>query len=119
MLSTAFQFYFVWKGMPAPIANSLSLWYACNLKGRCQNRMDRTRTSFPNNYQQLISGAVAEVDPRQISMSRHLTSAQRFQQAVSMIELAEQVAAYRLRQRRPELSGVEALRIIRSRDANV
>ena len=81
--------------------------------------MDRTRISSSGHYQQLISGAVAEVDPRQISMSRHLTSAQRFQQAVSMIELAEQVAAYRLRQRRPEFSGVEALRIIRSRDVDV
>ena len=81
--------------------------------------MDAIRASSLSQMRQLISGAVTEVDPRQISMSRHLTSAQRFQQAVSMIELAEQVAAYRLRQRRPELSGVEALRIIRSEDINV
>lgn len=82
-------------------------------------RMDATRTSSYSQMRQLISGAVAEVDPRQISISRHLTPAQRFQQAISMIELAEQVAAYRLRQRRPEFSGVEALRIIRSRDVDV
>lgn len=63
----------------------------------------------------LIAGAVAELDPRQIAITRRLTPAQRFQQGVSMIRLAEQVGAYRLRQRRPELTEVEALRIVRSR----
>lgn len=63
---------------------------------------------------EMIPGAVAEVDPRQIAIYRRLTPAQRFQQAVSMIELAEDVAAYRLRQRRPDLSEADALRTIRS-----
>ncbi len=67
----------------------------------------------------LLAGAVAEVDPRQIAMSRHLTPAQRFQQAVSMIDLAERVGAYRLRQRRPDLGEIEALRIVRSQNINV
>jgi len=62
-----------------------------------------------------IAGAVAEVDPRQIAIFRRLTPAQRVEQAVSMMELAEQVAAYRLRQRHPELSEIEALRAVRSR----
>lgn len=72
----------------------------------------------PANWQQLISGAVAEVDPQQIAIFRRLTPAQRVQQAVSMIELAEQVAVYRLRQQHPELSEIEALRIYRSRESN-
>lgn len=62
-----------------------------------------------------IAGAVAEVDPRQIAIFRRLTPAQRVEQAVSMMELAEQVAAYRLRQRHPELNELEALRTVRMR----
>jgi hypothetical protein len=62
----------------------------------------------------LIAGAVAEIDLQQIAITRRLTPAQRFQEGVSMIRLAEQVGAYRLRKRRPELSQAEALRIIRS-----
>jgi hypothetical protein len=62
-----------------------------------------------------IAGAVAEVDPQQIAIFRRLTPAQRFEQAVSMIELAEQVAVYRLRQRHPELNEIEALRTVRMR----
>lgn len=62
-----------------------------------------------------IAGAVAEVDPRQIAIFRRLTPAQRVEQAVSMMELAEQVAAYRLRQRHPELNELEALRMVRMR----
>ncbi len=77
---------------------------------------------MPKNYQiqgvdeqlkRLITGAVAEVDPRQINISRRFTPAQRFQQAISMIRLAEQVVVYRLRQRRPILSEIESYRIIR------
>jgi hypothetical protein len=62
----------------------------------------------------LIAGAVAELDLQQIAITRRLTPAQRFQEGVSMIRLAEQVGAYRLCKRRPELSQAEALRIIRS-----
>lgn len=68
------------------------------------------------HWQRLIAGAVAEVDPNQIAILRQLTPAQRFQQMQSMIELVEGVAAYRLRQRQPELSDSESLRIIRRRD---
>jgi len=63
---------------------------------------------------QLIAGAIAELDLRQIEITRRLTPAQRCQEGLSMIRLAEQVGAYRLRKRRPELSEAEALRIIRS-----
>jgi hypothetical protein len=49
-------------------------------------------------------------------VTRRLTPAQRFQEGLSMIRLAEQVGAYRLRLRRPELSEAETLRIIRSQE---
>lgn len=72
-------------------------------------------TTRPANWQQAIAGAVAEIDLQQIAILRCLTPAQRVEQAASMIELAEQVAAYRLRQRQPELSELEALRTVRMR----
>ena len=62
-----------------------------------------------------IAGAVAEVDPQQMAIVRRLTPAQRFEQLQSMIDLVEGIAAYRLRQRQPDLNEAEALRIIRSR----
>jgi len=61
----------------------------------------------------MIAGAVAEVDPAQIAITRRLTPAQRFAQAISMIEITEEVATYRLRKRHPHLSNYEARQIIR------
>lgn len=78
-----------------------------------------TPPARPVNWQRLIAGAVAEVDPNQIAILRRLTPAQRFRQMQSMIELVEGVAAYRLRQRRPELSEAESLLVIRRRDASI
>lgn len=62
----------------------------------------------------MIAGAVAEIDPAQIRLSRGLTPAQRFAQMVSMIKFVESIAVHRLRLREPELSDTEALRIVRS-----
>ena len=42
-----------------------------------------------------VQGAVAEVDPRQMAVTRWLTPAQRFQQGVSMTNLAHSVVRYR------------------------
>ena len=75
------------------------------------------RPLLDERLQRLIAGAVAEVDPRQIVVSRRLTPAQQFQQGRSMTELAEQVATYRLRQRQPELSETQARRVVRERGA--
>ena len=58
----------------------------------------------------MIAGAMAEVDPVQMEITRRLTIAERVSQGFSMIEAAEQVAIYRLRQRHPELSELEAKR---------
>jgi hypothetical protein len=71
------------------------------------------RPPLDERLQGLIGGAVAEVDPRQMAVSRSLTPSQRFQQGRSMTSLAEQVAAYRLRRRRPRLAEDEARRMVR------
>ena len=60
-----------------------------------------------------IAGAVAELDLAQIAITRHLTPAERTWQAASMIDAAERVAAYRLRQRYPEMEEMDALHIVR------
>jgi len=51
-----------------------------------------------------IAGALREVDPAQISVSKELSAAQRSQQGLSMIRVAEGVVSYRLRTLRPELT---------------
>ncbi len=51
-----------------------------------------------------IAGALRDVDPAQISVTRNLTTAQRTRQGLSMIRISEQVASYRIRARRPELT---------------
>jgi hypothetical protein len=71
------------------------------------------RPLLDEKLRRLIAGAVAEVDPAQIAISRRLTPVQRFQQAHSMIRLAEQVVTYRLRQRQPHLGEEEARQIVR------
>jgi hypothetical protein len=76
---------------------------------------DRPVNRLDDHSRRLIAGAVAEIDPVQMAISSKLTAAQRFEQGVSMIRLAEQVGSYRLRLRRPELSEQEALFLIRSR----
>lgn len=73
------------------------------------------REQLDEDLRRLIAGAVAEVDPRQIAISRRLTPAQQFQQGCSMTRLAEQVASYRLRQREPELDEAESRRVVRKR----
>jgi hypothetical protein len=62
----------------------------------------------------MIAGAVGELDLAQLAIIRTLTPAERFEQAVSMIALAEEAGAFRLRHRQPQLSEEEALRIVRS-----
>ncbi|MCX7789777.1 MAG: hypothetical protein N2378_03980 [Chloroflexaceae bacterium] len=69
----------------------------------------------PADWREAIAGAVAELDLRQVAIAQRLTPAERVAQAISMIEAVEQAAAYLLRQRQPELSENEALRLVRMR----
>lgn len=80
---------------------------------------DHSISVLDDNIRRQIAGAIAEVDPAQMAITRKLTSAQRFRQALSMIRLSEQVTAYRLRLRQPELSDSEALQAIRSRHVHL
>jgi hypothetical protein len=73
----------------------------------------RGRPTLDPKFARAIRAAVAEVDPVQMAITRRLTPAQRFAQAVSMIEFVERVGAQRLRQRHPHLSEAEALRLVR------
>ena len=71
-----------------------------------------------------IAGALRDVDPEQISVTRKLTTAQRTQQGLSMIRIAEQVASYRIRARRPELTegmslGLARYAVVNGREAVV
>jgi hypothetical protein len=58
----------------------------------------------------ILAGSVAEVDPSQIAIFKRLSYQQRFQQGCSISNLACQVVANRVRQRKPQLSPVEAHR---------
>ena len=71
-----------------------------------------------DQMKQLIMSSVAEVDPQQIKITRQLTHAQRVQQGLSMIRLAEQVVVYRLLKRKPVLSQAQAKSMIRERQGN-
>jgi hypothetical protein len=58
-----------------------------------------------------IEAAMAELDPRQAEIDRHLTLAQRFHKGFAMVEAARRYNIYRLRKENPELSEAEAQRI--------
>ncbi len=60
-----------------------------------------------------IAGALRDIDPAQIAVTRTLTASQRAQQGLSMIRIAEEVAAYRTRTRIPEMSQGKALGLAR------
>lgn len=59
----------------------------------------------------ILDGCVAEVDSSQIEILKKLTFGQRFQQGYSASNLARNVVAYRIQQRNPKLSTVEAQRL--------
>lgn len=63
----------------------------------------------------MSAGAVAEIDPAQITMARTCTPAQRVWQALSMMRAAERVSAFHLQQKQPELSEDEAVLAVRQR----
>ena len=81
--------------------------------GYCRNRklpgyylLDQPEISA--QLSAILEGSIAEVDLRQISISRRLSSQKRFQQGCSITNLACQVVANRIQQRNPELSIAEA-----------
>lgn len=77
------------------------------------NPNDNQSGEIAERVRKEIAGAFAEIDREQVRIMRKKTVAERVQLAASMIEAGERVSAYRLRQREPELSEEEALRIVR------
>jgi hypothetical protein len=69
----------------------------------------RGRPALDPQLERRMKGAMAEIDPAQMVITRRLTTAQRFAQAMSMIEFVTNAGAYRLQQRQPTLSWPEAL----------
>jgi DNA-binding MurR/RpiR family transcriptional regulator len=77
------------------------------------NANNRASLVVTDKMRRQIAAAVAEIDLQQMAYLRQLTPAERVQRAASMIDAAERVGVYRLRQRQPELSEGEAYQIIR------
>lgn len=73
----------------------------------------RGRPLLDPQLERRMIGAMAEIDPVQMAITRQLSVAARVAQALSMIDAAEQAGVYRLRLRKPHLSEQEALRMIR------
>jgi hypothetical protein len=69
----------------------------------------RDQPRLHSDLGRVLDGSVAEVDPAQIAIYRCLEPIVRFRQGCSISDTARQVVTYCLRQRRPELSQVEAL----------
>ena len=67
----------------------------------------------PEELRRHVQAALVGLDPAQLAIMAKLTPAQRVQMAVSMMEAAEQAGVIQLRRREPELSEIEALRIVR------
>jgi hypothetical protein len=59
----------------------------------------------------VMDGSIAEVNSSQIAILKNLSFSQRFQQGCSITNLACQTAAYRIRQRNPQLSLAQAHRL--------
>ncbi len=78
--------------------------------------MTEDQPVFDKRLQHLIAGAIAEVDPKQMAISRRLTPAQRFQQGYSMTRLAEQVSTYRRGQRQASVRTEPGHNLIRERE---
>lgn len=55
----------------------------------------RGERKISSEMERAIQGAMAEVDPRQVAVTRRLTPAQRFQQGGSLTNLAHKVVRYR------------------------
>lgn len=64
----------------------------------------------------ILAGSISEVDPAQITIYRKLSPAERFRQGCSISDTARKIVAYRIQQRQPKLTLVEALRLALSQN---
>jgi hypothetical protein len=68
-----------------------------------------------SEFKKILKSSVAEVDQRQIDIYRKLSFAERFYQGCSISDTARKVVAYRIRQENPQVSLVEANRMVLQR----
>jgi hypothetical protein len=71
----------------------------------------RNRPAISADLSSVLDGCVAEVDKSQMEIFRKLTIAQRIQQGCSVSNLARNVVAHRIQQRKPDLGLAEAYRM--------
>jgi hypothetical protein len=71
----------------------------------------RNQPSIGSDLSDALEGSIAEIDRTQILIFKKLTIAQRFRQGCAISNLARQVVAHRIRQRKPQLSLTEAHRL--------
>ena len=64
-----------------------------------------------------IAGALRDIDRAQILVNQRLSTGQQVQKGLSMIRIAEEVASYRMRARRPELTPGTSLGLARQPNA--
>ena len=64
--------------------------------------------ALSDELQKTIRQSVAEIDPAQIRIFRHMTPADRFRLGCSVTDTARNAVAYRLRQQNPQLSPIQA-----------
>jgi hypothetical protein len=76
-------------------------------------RLGFTAMPLTDKQEREIAGALRDIDRAQTAVTRKLRASQRAQQGLSMIRIAEEVAAYRTRARLPELSQRKALGLAR------
>jgi hypothetical protein len=71
----------------------------------------RNQPSISTDMSEKIKGSVNEIDPSQITTLKKFSSKQRFQQGISISNLACAAVAHSIRQRNPQLSNAESHRL--------
>jgi len=93
--------------VPSWLAFILDMWFICKAfqaavyqlthswKGDRRGFYLRVEGDLSPEMERAIQGAVVEVDPKQVEITRRLTPAQRAQQGLSLTNLAHSVVRYR------------------------
>ena len=68
----------------------------------------RNQPSISIDLVEKLESSANEVDPAQLAIFKGLSIKQRFQQGISISNLARTVVAHRIRQRNPKLNAIEA-----------
>jgi hypothetical protein len=80
-------------------------------------RLGFTAMPLTDKQEREIAGALRDIDRAQILVNQRLSTGQQVQKGLSMIRIAEEVASYRMRARRPELTPGTSLGLARQPNA--